>query len=315
MKNKMKNFKLNTIKAIGIMLLLLAANVTRAQQDPMFTQYNFNTQTINPAYAGTWESMGFLVLGRYQWVGMSGGPTTYTFSMQSPTRNQNVAWGLNVVNDNIGREKHLSLMGDYSYRLRVSDQSFLRLGLKAGITNYSNPLNEYKQYPEDQVDTYDNIDARYIPNFGVGAFLYSDRYYLGLSVPKILQTTFNNKYSNYSSYAEMRHFFLIGGYVFNLSHDLKFKPTFLTKVAAGAPVELDLTANFLIMDKIWFGAMYRTGDSYGFLTQWIFDKKLRIGYAVDFTTTKLRGYTNGTHELMVSYEIGVRRKWSTPRMF
>lgn len=307
------NLNMNKIFILlGLMLLL---KTVKAQQDPMFTQYNFNTQTFNPAYAGSWESLGFLALGRYQWVGLNGHPTTYTFSMQTPTRNENVAWGVNVISDKIGKEQHLTFSGDYSYRLRMGTNSYMRLGLKVGISNYSNPLTAYVQDPDSPTDpTLENIEAKTIPNFGIGAFWYSEDYYLGLSIPKILQTTFDTEY-NYSAYSELRHFFLIGGYVFNKEHAIKIKPTFLLKVVGNAPIELDLTANFLIKDKVWLGAMYRTGDAYGFIAQWIIDQRLRLGYAIDFTTTELSRVSNGTHELMVSYEIGSRRKWLTPRMF
>ena len=207
------------------------------------------------------------------------------------------------------------MFGDYSYRLQVNN-SFLRLGLKIGVTNYHNNLSDYKQYP-GEVDPYSQgeIDVKYMPNFGVGAFWSSDDYYIGLSVPKIIHNQFKDNYNNFSIQAELRHLFLIAGYVFDLSRDVKFKPTFLTKVTLGAPVEFDFTANFLLVDKVWLGAMYRTGDSFGFIAQWIFDKKLRIGYGIDFTTTRLQRFHTGTHEVMVSYEIGLRRKWTSPRMF
>jgi type IX secretion system PorP/SprF family membrane protein len=315
--NKMK-FKLNIVKGLVVLVLLLAVNIAKAQQDPMYTQYNFNTQTINPAYAGTWDNMGFLVLGRHQWVGMGGAPKTYTFSMQTPTKFKNVALGLNLVSDKVGLEKRTILNFDYSYRLRVSEESYLRLGLKAGVTNYMNNLTEYIGYPGDPSDPMfmGDIDVKFMPNFGIGAFLYSDDYYIGLSLPKIIQNEFKNNYNNYSTWSELRHFFLIAGYVFDLSQDIKFKPTFLTKATWGAPVEFDLTANFLLRDKVWLGAMYRTGDSFGFIAQWIFDNQLRVGYGIDFTTTRLQHYHNGTHELMISYELSsLRRIWSTPRMF
>jgi type IX secretion system PorP/SprF family membrane protein len=315
--NKMK-FKLNIVKGLVVLVLLLAVNIAKAQQDPMYTQYNFNTQTINPAYAGTWDNMGFLVLGRHQWVGMGGAPKTYTFSMQTPTKFKNVALGLNLVSDKVGLEKRTLLNFDYSYRLRVTEESYLRLGLKAGVTNYMNNLTEYIGYPGDPSDPMfmGDIDVKFMPNFGIGAFLYSDDYYIGLSLPKIIQNEFKNNYNNYSTWSELRHFFLIAGYVFDLSQDIKFKPTFLTKATWGAPVEFDLTANFLLRDKVWLGAMYRTGDSFGFIAQWIFDKQLRVGYSIDFTTTRLQHYHNGTHELMISYELSsLRRIWSTPRMF
>ena len=319
MKNiiRMIRFKLNITQVVVVLILVLTVKISRGQQDPMFTQYNFNTQTINPAYAGTWESMGFLVLGRYQWVGMDGAPTTYTFSMQTPTRKEKVALGINVINDQIGREQRLSLYGDYSYRLKISEQSYLRLGLKFGVTNYNNILSNYLQNDEDGRDPMSDgeIDVRYMPNYGIGGFLYSKNYYVGFSVPKIIRNEFKDNFANFSTQSELRNFFLTAGYVFDLSDDFKFKPTFLTKATMGAPVEFDFTANFLIRDQFWLGAMYRTGDSYGFIAQWVFDKKLRLGYAIDFTTTKLQRFHNGTHELMVSYELGIKRKWSTPRMF
>ncbi len=309
-------FKLNIIRGLGIILLLLAVKTVSGQQDPMYTQYSFNTQTINPAYAGTWESMGFLVLGRHQWLGMDGAPKTYTFSLQSNTNDKNVGLGLNIINDKIGREQRLSMFGDYSYRLRVNYDSYLRFGLKFGVTNYNNNLSAYRQYPgELDPVSMGEIDVRFMPNFGIGALLYSENYYVGLSVPKLVENQFRNNYNNYSTQSELRHFFLIAGYVFDLSRYLKFKPTFLTKATMGAPVEFDFTANFLLSDKVWLGGMYRTGDSFGFIAQWIFDKNLRIGYGVDFTTTKLQNFHNGTHEVMVSYEIGLKRRWSTPRMF
>ncbi len=308
-------FKLNISKALVVILFMFSVNLAQGQQDPMFTQYNFNTQIFNPAYAGTWKSLGFMVLGRHQWVGMAGAPQTYTFSMQSNTRNNKVGLGLNLVSDKIGMEKRLSLFGDYSYGFQVNENSLLRLGLKIGVSSYQNNLSEYIQYPGERDPTIQgDIDNHYMPNFGVGAFLLSDNYYIGFSIPKILENTIKNNYSNLTQ-NEILQLFFIAGYVFNLSEYLQFKPTFLTKAAAGEPVQFDFTANFLLGEKVWLGAMYRTGDAFGLIAQWIFDKKLRIGYSFDFTTSELQNFNNGTHEVMVSYEIGVRRKWSKPRMF
>lgn len=311
------NFKMNMKKWIIIFYLFLVTSFSWAQQDPMFTQYNFNTQSFNPAYTGTWETMGFMVLGRYQWVGMNGAPNTYTFSMQSHSRNLKVGLGFDLVMDQIGKEKRLSLMGDYSYRLRVSSESFLRMGLKFGVVNYSNLLSSYVQDPDSPNDPLADgeIDFRYMPNFGIGAFLYSKDYYIGFSIPKMLNNQFKNNYANFSTEAEFRQFFLQAGLVINLSDDLKFKPTFLTKATVGAPVEFDFTGNFLLKEQIWLGAMYRTGASFGFIAQWIFDKRLRIGYAIDFSTNQLQQYHDGTHEIMVSYELGYKNKWVSPRMF
>jgi type IX secretion system PorP/SprF family membrane protein len=312
------NFRLNILKGLGILIVTVMVKVASGQQDPMYTQYMFNTQTFNPAYTGTWETLGFMALARQQWLGMEGAPRTYTFSMQSIMKNPKVALGLNVISDKLGLEKRLGIFGDYSYLVRVGEKTNLRLGLKAGFTNYSNNLQEYTLFPVNTSDPMfqGEIETRFMPNFGIGAFLYKTDYYVGFSIPKLIQNRFTNNYNNYSVEAEMRHFFLNAGAVFTLSDALKFKPTFLTKATLGAPVEFDFSANFLLKEKLWLGAMYRTGDSYGFIAQWIFDRKLRVGYAVDFTTTKLRQFHNGTHEIMVSYELRFTKETIvSPRYF
>ncbi|RIH64361.1 type IX secretion system membrane protein PorP/SprF [Mariniphaga sediminis] len=317
-KREIMRFELNSVKGLGVLFLfLLIFSEGRAQQDPMFTQYNFNTQTINPAYAGTWDNIGFLVLGRHQWMGMEGAPQTYTFSMQTPTKFRNVAVGFNVISDRAGFEKRLMANFDYSYQLKLNRETSLRLGLKGGINHYTNNLADYTGYPGDPADPMfmSDTDSKVIPNFGIGAFLYHERYYIGLSSPKILKTKFLNNYNNYSSWAEFRHFFLIGGYVFNLSRSLQFKPTFLARSIWGSSTVIDFSANFLLGEKVWLGGNYRTGDSFGFIAQWIFDHQLRIGYGVDYSTSRLQSFHSGSHEIMVSYELGVRRRWSTPRMF
>jgi type IX secretion system PorP/SprF family membrane protein len=315
---KMKS-KLNIIKGLGVLVLVVAMNnASLAQQDPMYTQYMFNTQTINPAYAGTWESIGFMVLARQQWVGFEGAPQTYTFSFQAPMRNEKVALGLNMISDKVGLEKRFSVFGDYSYLVKLTQTTNLRLGLKAGFTNYTNNLQAYQLYPDGLTDPLfqGEIDTKFMPNFGIGAFLFTDNYYVGLSIPKIVHNDFKNNFNNYSVQAEMRHYFLIAGVVLDLNEWLAFKPTFLTKATVGAPVEFDFSANFLLKERLWLGAMYRTGDAYGFIAQWVFDKKLRIGYAVDFTTTKLQNYHSGTHEIMVSYELKfLKESFVSPRYF
>lgn len=305
-----------TIRNLFLLLMLLT-NRSEAQQDPMFTQYNFNLQTINPAYAGTWENAGFLVLGRHQWVGMSGAPTTYTFSFQTPVKFQNFALGMNVIADKVGMEKRLGANIDYSYRLLITNKTNLRLGIKAGVTAYTNNLTEYTGYPGEPEDPMfmTDIETKFMPNFGVGAFFSNDDYYVGISTPKILNTKFKNNFSNFSTTAELRHFFLIGGYVFKLSDYVSFKPTFLARVIWGASTVADVSANFLLGEKVWLGANYRTGDSFGFIGQWIFENRLRIGYGFDYSVTPLQSFHSATHEVMVSYELPSSRRWSNPRMF
>ena len=316
--------KLRIIKGLFIMFMVASGLSSEAQQDPMYTQYMFNTQTINPAYAGTWDALSFMVLGRQQWAGLEGAPQTYTFSMQAPLKNERVALGLNLISDKIGLEKRFYMFGDYSYLLPINEGMKLRLGLKGGFTNYSNNLSEYQTNAPGSgiVDpTFQGeIDQKFAPNFGIGGFLYGKKYYVGLSIPKVINTEFENNYNNFSVSAELRHYFLIAGLIVDLGENLKFKPTMLTKATFssdfGAPVQLDLTASFLIKERFWLGAMYRTGDSFGFIAQWIIDKKMRIGYAYDYTTSNLQNFHSGSHEIMVSYELRfLKEMFASPRYF
>lgn len=313
-------FKLNIKKGLGILVVVIIANASFAQQDPMYSQYFFNTQTINPAYAGSWKSLGFMALARNQWVGWEGAPETYTFSLQSPLKNDRVALGLNVISDNLGKEKKFGVWGDYAYKAKFNENTDLRLGLKAGFTNYSLNLQEIILLPGINDPSFQgDLKNKFVPNFGFGLFLHNPRYYLGFSIPKILHQEViddDDNPNNFSLQSDIRHYFLEGGAVFDLGSDLKFKPTFMTKATYGAPFQLDLTANFLIREKVWLGAMYRTNDAVGLIAQWIFDNSLRIGYAFDYSTTKLQRYHDGTHEIMVSYELRTLTKMIvSPRYF
>ena len=299
-----------------ISMILMTAITASAQQEPTYTQYMFNTQVVNPAYAGTWGTTGFMVLAREQWTGIDNAPSTQTLSFQTLHDNKNVGWGINIINDRFGFEKRLSVSGDYSYLVKIDEELKLRLGLKVGFSNYSHNLAEHTVIDENDPMFTGEIGKNFMPNFGVGGFLYKDKYYLGLSLPKIVKNEFKNNVNNFSTQAQLRHLYFMGGYVFNLSESVKFKPTFLGKLTTGAPIQFDFTTNFLIADRVWLGAMYRTGDSYGFLAQWIITSSLRFGYSVDFATTQLRNYENGTHEIMVSYELGnIKEKLVSTRLF
>lgn len=301
-------------KAVSVLIILTGSLFTKGQQDPMYTQYIFNMQTINPAYAGTWQTIGFTALTRLQWVGIDGAPTTQTFSLQTPFRSENVGLGLNIVHDKIGMEKRLLFNIDYSYRVSLSDKTSLRFGIKGGFTNYSNPLGLYTTYVPGDPNFQGEIDNRFMPNVGVGLFLYSNRSYLGISVPKLVEAKFKNTQNNFTTLTELRQIYAAGGLVFDLSNDIKFKPTFIAIVAEGIPFQYDLSANFLFNEKLWLGAMYRSGDAVGVVVQWIFQNRFRIGYSADFTTTDVRKYQRGVHEIMISYEIDWH-KFISPRYF
>jgi len=301
--NKIQRMSLRNCAQWIIIFMVLFSTSANAQQEPTYTQYMFNTQTINPAYAGTWEALGFMMLAREQWVGIDGAPSTQTFSFQNAHKNERTGYGLNIINDKYGKEKRFSVFGDYSHMVQVTNNLKLRMGLKAGFSAYSNNLSDYDVITPDDPFFQGEVDYKFMPNFGIGLFLYQNNFYAGISIPKIVNNEFENNYNNYSSQAEIRHYYIMGGYVFNISEKLIFKPTMLGKMVQGAPAQFDFSANFLISEKVWLGAMYRSGDAYGFLAQWVINNKLRLGYSVDFAIGEIGGYQNGTHEVMISYEI------------
>lgn len=309
---KMKSLAKRLMLAASLTCLALAGF---GQQEPMFTQYIFNMQTVNPGYAGSWQTLGFMAVTRHQWVGIEGNPSTQTFSLQTPFRSENVGVGLNIMHDRIGLEKRLMFDIDYSYRIAISNRSSLRLGIKAGFTNYSNPLGLYTTYPGASDPNFQGeVTNKFMPNIGAGLFLSSDRYYVGISAPKLVESVFKNQENEVNVLQDYRHYYLIGGVVFDLSRSVKFKPTVFTRVVVGAPVQYDISANFLFAEKFWLGAMYRSGDAVGVVAQWIYKNKFRVGYATDFTITDLRNYHKGTHEIMLSYEIDWSR-FVSPRYF
>ena len=305
-------------KAVLALLIISGPLYSIGQQDPMYTQYIFNLQTINPAYVGSWQTMGFLALTRHQWVGFTGHPTTQTFSFQTPLSTQNVGIGFDVVHDKLGPEQRIMVNVDYSYRIMLDDIVSLRFGLKGGFTNYNNNLSSLQPYPDGNPDQalLGVIENKFMPNVGFGMFLSSPKYYLSLSLPRLIQNSFQENTGNFSKMSEVRQFYFAGGIVFNLSENIKFKPTFMTKTIVGVPFQYDLSANFLLAEKFWIGGMYRSGDAIGAIAQWIINSRFRIGYAADFPFTDLKKYQQGVHEIMVSYEIAfMKRRYVSPRYF
>jgi type IX secretion system PorP/SprF family membrane protein len=304
------NFTEPKIILKGIFLFLMAfitVEKAHCQQDPLLTQYMFNTQLINPAYTGIWDRSGINSLVRKQWVGISQSPLTEMVSVFTPLKNEAIAVGISVIADQFGLEKKLGIFGDYAYQIDLNRELKLRLGLKFGFMNYQNPLTQYinKLYPDrvyDPVYTED-IELRFLPNFGFGAFLYTNDYYVSFSVPKIINNSFGPNYNNFSNLSEIRSFYLTGGYVFKLNQFLHFKPTAMIRATIGAPIQFDLGANFLILDKLWVGPMLRSGDALCAIVQWVFNNNLRIGFGMDFSFSDIYRYQMGTYEMTLSYDL------------
>ena len=292
---------------LKLLFFLLITLPTAAQQDPVFTQYMFNGQIHNPAYAGMWEKIGFTALVREQWAGINRAPLTEAISFHTPLNNESVGLGLNIINDTYGREKRLSILADYAYEIYLTPQRRLRFGIKFGFTNYKNPLTEYELYPDNEFDRAfaQDIDLSFLPNFGIGAFLYQDNYYIGLAIPKLVENDFKNNYQNYTTKAEVRTLYLNGGYVFQFytGNRLVLKPTAMVRASWGDQIQWDLAINVLLKEKLWLGIMNRSNNAACVTAQWMFTNNMRLGFAMDVTYNDIFPYQNGTYEFTIGYDV------------
>ncbi len=286
-----------------------------AQQEPMYSQYMFNTMALNPAYAGSREVFSTTLLARAQWVGIDGAPRSQTLSMDAPIKNKRIGVGLIAFNDKIGLTQNTGAHGSYAYRIRLK-RSTLSMGLKLGIVQYAANLNQAILSTGNTSDDkgFQNNVSTLIPSAGAGIYINSDKYYIGVSAPNLyskqIVTDQDIKIYKYN------HLFVMSGYVFNLNNDFKLKPSILFKYVNGAPMELDLNTNFWMYDLIGLGVSYRTGDAVVGMVEIQVRNNFRVGYSYDYTTTQLQKYNSGSHELMLRFEFGFGKdKIVTPRYF
>lgn len=306
----------NSIK-IGLLLLFIVATVVKvnAQQESQFTQYMYNTVSINPAYAGSRDVLSITGLYRTQWVGLEGAPQTGTFAVNTPL-NDRVGLGISAQNDRIGPTDESNIAADFSYNIEMGETARLFFGLKASANLLNIDYSKLDGYNPNDPNFQYNIDNRFSPNIGAGVYLQSEKWYAGLSIPYMLETNhFNNSTSN-SSVQERMNPYLIGGYVFDLSDKVKFKPAVLTKVVAGAPLQLDLSANFLFNDKLTLGAAYRLNAAFSGMAGFQITPGLLVGYAYDRDVTKLGNFNSGSHEVFLRFELFKNNKSIyNPRFF
>ncbi len=302
---------------INIFILVFVTTVSfpsMAQQLPQFTQYMYNTIAINPAYAGSRETLTLVGLHRNQWAGFPGAPSTQTLSVHSPLNRENIGLGFSFINDELGFENHVYLYGDFSYSIKLNAISKLAFGLKAGFTSFNIDNRLFELNPDDQL--IGKIEDRWNPNIGAGVMWLWDRGYLGLSAPRLI----NHSYAN-SPYKAMERisYYFTGGYVFDIGLSTKFKPSVMFKTTNGATLSTDVSANFLFFEKLWLGTSYRFNNSagaIGFMTDYQILRDWRIGYTFELPTSEIRPYTHGTHELVIMFEVfNPRRRVTSPRYY
>jgi len=310
----MKNRKI----IIALLGLLLWATDFYAQQDAQYTQYMYNMNVINPAYAGSRGTLSLGLLARSQWTNVNGGPKTMTFDAHAPV-GKKVGMGLSVIADEIGPAKEQNIYADFSYTITTSEQGRLAFGLKGGVTLLNVNLLDVvlPQTATGDDPLFDENINEAFPNVGAGVYYYNDKWYAGFSVPNLLKSEHLDKENINTKASEEIHYFLTTGYVFDLSSTLKFKPSILVKGVTGAPVSFDVNANFLMYDRFEVGASYRWQDAVSILFNFGVTRSFRIGYAYDYTISEFsNSNTGGSHELMLLYDISFSKKnLKSPRFF
>ena len=298
-------------KKILLPFLLFLGFVVSAQQDAQYTQYMFNTMSVNPGYAGSRGQLSIAALYRSQWVGLDGAPTSQTLNLHSPIRNSKLGYGISIINDNIGDGvvQETAFDAVLSYTIDVSLEGKLSFGLKAGGNLLNLDFVGLEKHDVEPVGQ-DNIENKFSPNIGIGMYYHTDKYYLGLSAPNLLQTEhFDNSRTDANAVQflskERINFYLITGYVFDLNNNLKFKPALLTKVVGGAPLQLDFSASFLFNEKFSFGAAYRWDAALSALAGFQISDQFMIGLAYDKETTELGGtqFNDGSFEVFLRFEL------------
>lgn len=310
------------MKRLLITALILASLAdANAQQDPHYTQYMYNMNVINPAYAGSKENLAFGLLYRKQWVDIQDAPETFTFSGHSPA-GKNVGLGLSLITDKIGPVEETNAYGDFSYTLNLGGEHRLALGIKAGMTFQNigllSDVNDGSLQDNTDEAFSSNSNNTYF-NAGAGFFYYTQKYYIAFSVPNMLKSKHLSVRESGEERVygeETQHYFLTGGYVFDLSPSVKFKPFAMLKSAFGSPASLDVSTNFLFNEKFEIGATYRLDDSFGGMVNYAITPNLRIGYAYDHIVSDLKVTTPSSHEVILLFDLNFPKKVSrSPRYF
>ena len=301
---------------LSFYLIFVTSLLSFSQQDSQFTQYMYNTSNVNPAYAGSREVLSIFALHRTQWVGLDGAPVTNTFNMNSPI-GANIGLGLGIINDRIGVSNENNISADFSYSVQTSESYKLAFGLKTSV-NILNIAFDKLDFAVADPSFETNVNNKFSPNIGLGLYLHSDNTYLGISVPNFLETRHYDRTSTINSTKvtaqEKMHIFFIAGHVFDLSENIQFKPSILTKIVRGAPLQIDVSANFMFNQKFVLGAAYRWSAAASLMSGFQVNESWFIGYGFDLETTRLQRYNSGSHEIFLRYELP-SQKITHPRFF
>lgn len=304
----------NTMKKllIYLALALITMPAAIAQQDALYSQYMFNAFTVNPAYAGSRQSLSLVALAREQWMGMDGAPSSQTISVHSPIQGRKFALGLNAINDVVGPTRNSGVFGTYAYHLQTSNGK-LAFGLRGGIYQSVFGQDELRYKDEREVYTGSGTLRTIVPSFDFGAYYYGKKHYIGLSTTHLAEekVDFGENWAQ-ADLALNRHYMLSAGYAFKVSEIMYVKPSMLAKFVPGAPLNIDVNTSVLLYNTLWLGASYRHNNAVVLLTEFNITESIRCGYSYDIVINRLSRYNKGSHELFVGFDFNVNRSKSVP---
>ncbi|WP_222983624.1 type IX secretion system membrane protein PorP/SprF [Flagellimonas meishanensis] len=300
----MNNLVKKKYQPLVFVFVLFWGTTLFGQQDAQYTQYMYNTVSVNPAYAGSRGHLSIAALYRNQWLGLDGAPETQTLNLHTPMGYRGVGLGISIVNDKIGPTSETYFDVDFSYTIQTSFEGKLSFGLKASAHMLDIRYSELDEFNIDpQLQAQQDIQNKFSPNIGAGVYYHTERFYAGLSAPRILETTHFDE-SSISTAKEQINFYAITGYVWDLNPFLKFKPTLLTKMVQGAPLQVDLSANFMLNEKFVGGLAYRWDAAFSGLFGFHISDSMFIGLAYDREITELGAATfnDGSFEVIFRYD-------------
>lgn len=319
MMTTIKNITKTTI-AVCVLLFAFSKNA-KAQFDGMFTQYMFNEMFVNPAYAGSKEAMSATALHRQQWLNFPGRPVTTTFSLHGPLMGNKMGLGLSFLNEKIGVLNRNLVYLSYAYRVKLGKSGYLSFGLNGGIHNQLNKFADLKTVEIGDIQMSQNSPSIIMPNFGSGIYFYSKKFYTGISIPRMIDDRFSfSTTGSVIKSAKMdpkkfHYYYTIGG-IIDLNDNLKLKPQAMVKAVQNAPIEYDLNLNALIKNLVWLGASYRSASDVSGILGLQVSPQMVFCYSYDFPLSKIQKYTQGSHEIVLSYLFAYKgKKVLTPRYF
>jgi type IX secretion system PorP/SprF family membrane protein len=300
---------------LSLVLVVIVVMQVNAQQLPQYSNYMINNFAMNPAVAGSNPYFEGISNNRYQWVGLTDAPRTYILTAQGPLKSMNVGLGGSIYTDIVGPTRRIGASFSYAYHLKLNEKVKLSMGLSAGVVQFTIDGSQIAlRDPGDAVIS-SGLQSVISPDFGAGLYAYSTdkKWYVGLSVPQIMQSKINFVDLTTSTLSRLnRHYYITAGYRYKLNDKYVLEPSTCIKYATPAPVQFDLGVRLIYQDKMWLGTVYRYLDASAILLGYKLNQNMSFAYSYDFTTSNIRRYSSGTHELMIAIRFHKVQPKATP---